>query len=162
MQQLKFSGSYDLKEKLCLIKKRITKYDIGQDALFPMYNSDREFVKKTESDKEILCSSHQARNPRHHKLIFAIAKCVIDNLPDDHFLAKASAYEFIKACMIAEGIVDTYYNLDGTVRFEPKSVSFQSMDREEFEKVSDAIFKHGAILLDAKEDHLRENYSNYL
>jgi hypothetical protein len=151
-----------VKEKLCLIKKYITKDDVGQPVYFPVYNSDREITGKINSGCELLCAIHKPRNARHHKLIFALAKCVIANLPDEHFFSKASSYEFIKAVMIAEGITVSVYNLDGTKRLEPKSIAFESMCGDEFEKVSDAMFKWGAQLLNCTEKDLIQNYHEYL
>jgi hypothetical protein len=151
-----------MKEKLCILRKKIVHEDIGKDAFFPVYNSDYEFMKRCKIGKEILWRTHKSRNAKHHKLIFAIAKCVIANMPEGSIWAKQEPYELIKACMVAEGIVDIKYNLDGTTRGEAKSIAFESMAEDEFQAVSDAVFWWGAELLEIEENLLRRNYIDYL
>lgn len=135
---------------------------IGQNCLYPVYNSDIKFLNRCKINKPILISHRKSRNPNHHKLIFAIAACIIDNLPDEHFWKKFSSYNLIKAIMWEEKIIDMNPNIDGTFRMEPKHINFEDMDEEEFILVSDAIFKHGSKFLNIEEYELRKNYKRYL
>jgi len=151
-----------MKEKLSILRKQITSNDVGTDAFFPCYNSDLEFMKRCKPGRQILCSTRRSRNPDHHKLIFAIAKCVIANTHEDSIWSKVTPYDLIKAIMFAEGIVDIYFNLDGTTRAEPKRINFESMSENEFQPVSDAMFKWGAKMLDIGVGELRLNYIEYL
>jgi hypothetical protein len=151
-----------MKEMLCLKKVKIKKEHIGRNCFYPVYGSDRDMLGKCNYDDPVLCSTRKVRNPRHHKLIFAIAKCVIANLPDENLWSKATPYFLIKSIMFAEGIVDEYTNLDGTKRLEAKHINFATMDEDEFQKVSDAVFKWGAKLLEIDEQNLRVNYFDYL
>ena len=134
------------------MRKRIVSEDIGKDAFFPVYNSDYEVMKKTPIGKDILCSSHRARNPKHHKLIFAIAKCVIENVDENSIWSKQKPIDLIKAVMVAEGVIDIKYNIDGSARPEAKHISFESMSEDDFIPVSDAMFKWGAQLLRIEEE----------
>jgi hypothetical protein len=151
-----------MKEKLSIMRKQITNQDIGKDAFFPVYGSDYDFMKKCRYGKEVLCGTKKARNPRHHKLIFAIAKCILANLPEDHRWQGQTPYDLIKAIMISERIVDYKLNLDGSLRAEAKSISFESMDEEQFEPVSKAMFEMGAKMLHIEVDELQKNYLDYL
>lgn len=150
------------KEKISLIKRKITSDMVGLDCFYPVYKSDMEYIKKCNYKKPILCSSKKSRNPQHHKLIFAIVKCILDNLPDGHTWNKQLPYDLLKAIMIEEFLLDLKLNIDGSLRPEPKHINFESMDENEFSQVSDAVFKWGSIMLGIEEDELRKNYMEYL
>lgn len=150
------------KEKICLIKRPITRSMTGLDCFMPVYESDFQFMQKCKYEKSILTTSRRSRNPKHHKLVFAIARCVIANLPDGHFFKNQKPYDIIKAIQIKNSIVDYKVNFDGSVRAEAKSISFESMTEDEFSPVSDIIFKDCAELLGIEESELRLNYQDYL
>ena len=144
--------------KVCLLKIKVK----GEYLFKPLYNSDREFINKCKEDKPILVSHRRARNPKHHKLIFAIANCIKANLPEDHFFYYALPIDIIKAIMLDAGIVEYKHNLNGTVRAEPKSIAFENMSEDDFEPVSDIIFKTAARLLNVAENAFRANVGDYL
>ncbi len=143
-----------MKEKLCLMR--------DGDVFKPFYGSDLEFLKKCKEHQKILCTTRRSRNPEHHKLVFAIAKCILSNLPSDHLWGKQEPYDLIKAIMIEEKIVNLKLNLDGTLRVEAKSINFESMSQDEFQPVSDAMFKWGAMMLGIEPHDLEKNYMEYL
>lgn len=148
--------------KICFAKLKITSDMIGQYCLYPCYNSDAKFLNRCKEGKPELMSHRESRNPKHHKLIFAIARCIKDQLPENNILKNFSNKDLIKAIMYEEKIVDEFINIDGTKRFEAKHLNFEDMDEREFIPVSDAMFKWGAHLLNIEESELRENYKEYL
>jgi len=150
------------KEKVCLIKRPITRAMVGFDCFMPVYESDFQFMQKCRYNKPVLTNSRRSRNPQHHKLIFAIARCIKNNLPEGHFLEHSTPYEIIKAIMLQNKIVDFYMGVDGQVVFEAKSISYESMDEDEFSDISDVIFKTGAEILGIEEAELRLNYMDFL
>jgi len=152
----------EMKEKLCTIKKKITPDDIGKDALFPMYNSDVDFLKKCKDGSELLTNTEKRRNPRHHKLVFAMAKCTIANAPEDSIISRMQPYDMIKEIMFVNGIVDMKFRLDGQQYYTPKSIKFESMDETEFDKVSDLISEQCAKILQIEVVEFRRNYMDYL
>lgn len=149
-------------EKIVSIKKQITADDIGKNAIFPYYNSGIEYVNKIKNNTHILLSYSKPRNPDHHALIFALAKCTIDNLPDSHIFAKSESYEFIKAVMLEINQVDYQQKLDGEIIAIPRSLKFESMSEDEFQPISDAIFKVCADQLKISVQELEKNYIKYL
>ena len=151
-----------MKEALCIIRKKITTDDIGKDCFITAYEDDCGMLKKISYGKEILVKTIRSRNPRHHKLIFGIAKKCIEHAKDDSILSKMTQYDFIKACMRAELIVDMKFNFDGSIDYETKHINFYDMDEDEFQLVSDAIFKWGSFYLEIEEYELRRNYQMYL
>lgn len=151
-----------MKEKLCTLKRKVTRDDIGKDALFPYYNSDIEFLKKCKDGSELLTNSEKKRNPRHHKLVFAMARCTIDNAPDDSIVSRMQPYDFIKEVMYVNGMVDMKLRLDGTPYYAVKSINFASMDEEQFEPVSAIISQECARILGIEVEEFRKNYIYYL
>jgi len=151
-----------MKEKLCITRVKITPGHVGLDCFLPVFESDFDMMQKCKYGQEILNSSRRPRYPRHHKLVFALANCAIKNAKSGSILEKMTAYDFIKACMMAEKIVDPTFNFDGSIDYVPKNINFEDMDEDEFEPVSDAIFKWVAIYLEVEEHLLRDDYEYYL
>jgi len=151
-----------MKEKLSIARVKITNFHIGLDCFLPFWESDFAYMKRCTYGKPLLCSSRKSRNPQHHKLVFAVAKCVLANIPNGHQWSGKQPYDLIKAIQIEEGIVEWKLNLDGTVRAEAKSISFESMSEDDFQPVSDAIFKWGAKILGIEVDELEKNYQDYM
>ena len=151
-----------MKEKICITKRKISGNMIGMDCFLPVYMHDIRFMEKCNANKPFLISIRKARNYRHHKLVFAVARCVLASLPHGHYLSFLTPYDLIKAIMIDAGIVDWKINIDGTMRMEAKSLNFESMSQAEFEPVSKAIFKIGAAILKIEVHELEKNYLEYL
>ena len=145
-----------------MARTRITPRHVGLDCFLPVFESDFNFMLKCKNGQEILTSSTRPRYPRHHKLIFALANCAIKNAKSGSILERMIAYDFIKACMKAEKIVDMTFNFDGSIDYEAKSISFEDMNEDEFEPVSDAVFKWTAHYLEVEEHLLRDDYEFYL
>ena len=151
-----------MSEKLSIGRIKITKDHLGLDCFLPVWESDFKYMKKCKYGKPILCTPKKSRNPNHHKLVFAIANCVLDSIPEGHQWSGKPPYDLIKAIQLEEGIVEWKLNLDGSVRAEAKSISFESMNEKEFEPVSDAMFKWGARILNIEVVELEKNYMEYL
>ena len=134
----------------------------SDNTLTPLYRSDIEIIDKLKIGDKVFCTIKKARNYNHHKLIFAIAKCILANLPEGHYLENQQPYDIIKAVMLDAGIVDFKMNIDGTPRIEPKSIAFENMNEDEFQPVSDAMFQVGAMLLEVEEIEFRKNVGDYL
>lgn len=151
-----------MKEKLCIKKTTITWAMVGHKCFIPVYASDIEYMQHCKATEPLLLKITKPRNPKHHKLIFALAKCILDNLPEGHFLTNQMPYDIIKAIMLDAGIVDYKLNLNGTTRMEPKSISWENMDEDEFAPVSNKIFEIGARILGIEKHELEKRYEDYL
>lgn len=146
------------KPRLCIMKKTIKAEDIGKPALFPVYPSDVDMVAKLKEEKKQLVKTIKSRNPDHHKLIFGMAKAAIKNAKSDSIVERMNQYNYVKACMKAELVVEMEFNMDGSIDYRPKNINFDDMDEEEFQEVSDAVFKWTAHYLQEDETELRRNY----
>ena len=146
--------------KLALIKR-------PDNSLYPCYRSDLEAVQRVKDGRIVLVDFRNPRNAKHHKLIFALAKCTLDNMSgawNELYLRNPNGapYLFIKALVMEIGETEIEPNLDGTFRTVPKSISFESMSEDEFQPVSDALFTVCARTLNIDVETLRKNYLEYL
>jgi hypothetical protein len=142
--------------------KTFIKPDKISETWLPVYNTDKVILSKKDPNKIYACDIWEARNIKHHKLIFALANCVLNNLPDDHFYKNYSAYDFIKLLMIEIGQFKEILRRDGQLILIPNSLKFECMSEEEFQPISDAVFKICAGILKITVEELRKNYIEYL
>lgn len=150
--------------KLALIKR-------PDNSLYPCYRSDLEAVQRVKDGRIVLVDFRNPRNAKHHKLIFALSRCTLDNMNEQEHPAwcelyrrnpNGAPYLFIKALVMEIGETEIEPNLDGTFRTVPKSISFELMSEDEFQPVSDALFTVCARTLNIDVDTLRKNYLEYL
>lgn len=98
-----------------------------------------------------------ARNPKFHRLVFAVTTAVIDNAPEDSYWHGKDAYHFIKAVELKAGMVDEIVDLNGEVHLIPKSIAFENMSEDEFKKLFDALVTEAARILGCSERDVLEN-----
>jgi len=91
------------------------------------------------------------RNLAFHRKYFALLNIAYENWTPGSIDSKYGVPEknfdrFRADLIILSGYYDTTIRLDGSVRIEPRSVSFAKMDNEEFEKLYnrtiDVLIKH--------------------
>jgi hypothetical protein len=140
----------------------------GEKGFFPIFEKDKQQLHNKKDGSTWLLHYKQSRNPKHHALVFALAKCCLNNI-DDGFWAElykrnneSAEYHFIKALMFDCGLTRQYYDINGNAYFEPRSISFENMDEDEFGSVSNIMFNICAKFLNIDENELRRNYIEYL
>jgi len=109
------------------------------------------------------------RNPRFHKLVFAVLKATLANMPEGSSWSELykinpqkAPYLFLKAIQLDTGLTEPFMRLDGTIEQRPMSISFANMDDDEFQEVTDPIFSVCANFLNVTVEELKANYSEYL
>ena len=102
-------------------------------ALRPADNLAEQALSDLKPDEIVRVEWKRVRNPRQHKLFFALVRLVFEN---------QSIYEsqeaLRKAWLIHAGMFDNFATKDGTIVAVPKSMAFGNMDNEVFEN---EIFK---------------------
>lgn len=136
----------------------ITKTASG--ALLPATAADAEKVGKLKVGQVLRGEWKKQRNYKFHKKWWALAEFAFDHwehgeIHDPRLKGQApekNLERFRKDLIILTGRYEATHRLNGDVRIEAKSISFASMDEEEFEKLySDTI---NVIL-----KHVLKNYS---
>jgi hypothetical protein len=128
-------------------------------ALMPAHETDLEAVKKLPNGQPIRCKVTRVRNPLFHRKFFALMNHLFDiweppvvmaahELAQGYFDADLAQPEknfdrFRKDLTILAGFYTHQFRVDGSVRVEPKSISFANMDEDEFEQLYDKMIDVG-------------------
>ena len=139
--------------KICLVKR-------DKPVLEPAYPSDLKIVQRLRPNIVKSVDLTQPRNYEFHKKLFAIAKLVVDNVPEGHIWEGKSPYLLVKALMYEIGMVDIYQNIDGSVRLETKSLAFDAMCHSEFAEVYKKVVTICANILGCTFEQLNERQKN--
>lgn len=101
------------------------------------------------------------RNIQFHRKYFGFLNTVIYFLPEDEKFDKLRNINYLREeIMFLIGAVDIHVSMDGEQHMKAKSISFKSMDNEEFEKIyTDSI---NAALKHFLHDIPREDFINYI
>jgi len=92
-------------------------------------------------------TSWKERNILFHRKFFALIQYAIYHLPEDDFYDKWRNEKSMRTeIMFQNGRFDIHETIGGKKSYVPRSISFKSMDNEEFEKIYkeafDTIMKH--------------------
>lgn len=135
--------------KLILIKQLNNTFKVA-------YNSDFERLKHIKVGQHIMCEIRKPRNIKFHRKFFALMDMVYQN--QEVYKNK----EDLRQDLIVEaGFFEVRHDFRGVEHHKPKSISFSSMDEDEFtelyERVLDTIVK---VFAWDKED-IKENIEQY-
>lgn len=103
--------------------------------LIPTDSEGQDLLAAIRDGREVVVEVRAARNPRFHRLFFAVLNfCVQHCIDRETGEVRFSSIEHAKtAIKIATGEVDTYIDADsGKTFFIPRSISFASMDETRF------------------------------
>ena len=114
-----------------------------QHGMIPSDPQSREWFDKLKVGQVVHADFKKVRNYRFLKKYFALLNIAYDNWEPGEVNSKYGVPEknferFRADLTILAGFYENTIRLDGTVRVEPKSISFASMDAEEFEKLYSA------------------------
>lgn len=104
--------------------------------LAPVDDLAREAIGAYGAGEILRIKLHRDRNPRHHRLFFGLLKLVFDN--QDKYLSQ-EALRF--AITVQAGYVDEIRLSKDRVALKPKSISWGSMDQNDFKLFYDAALK---------------------
>lgn len=96
--------------------------------LQPLDDQATEELRRVQIGKPVYVEVKAARNPRQHRLLFALLKAVTDNT--ELFPSVDAA---LTAMKIGTGLVDTMITEDGKTVYIPRSIAFANMTQAEFD-----------------------------
>lgn len=100
-------------------------------ALWPSDPISDELLEKLPDGKEVLLTIRRARNVRHHKLLWAMLRKVVENT-DGQWPNENALLDELK---LATGLAEVRVNLlTGNPYAVPGSISFASMDQTKFKE----------------------------
>lgn len=110
--------------------------------LVPVDDEGRELLHKLKDDRDVMVEVRRARNPRHHRLYWALVNFVKLHAvnSDGEALFENADLEIIHtAIKIATGFVRTFIDTTtGKTAFVPQSIAFESLDQTQFEEFFNA------------------------
>ena len=115
--------------------------------LIPVNESDREILGKFKVGVPLRVQVTTPRNYEFLKKYFALLNLAFDYWePDDEALGEKNFNRFRSDVTILAGYYEQYIRVDGSLRIEPKSVSFGKMTEDEFtglyNNTIDALIKY--------------------
>lgn len=116
--------------------------------LVPASDAESEKMTRFKTGELYEVDMKLSRNPEFHRKAFKFLNfCFEFWKGTNEFQNEAKQFDvFRNHLTVLAGFYDSYYGIDGRVRVEAHSLSFASMDQEEFEK-----FYHAAISVAMKE-----------
>lgn len=114
-------------------------------ALVPAYDDTAERMRGVKEGKLVMVALKQPRNPRFHGKFFALLNFAFQYWEPEHEEIDGMTVEkdferFRKDATILAGYRHAVVNMKGDVRYEADSISFGSMDEEEFHKLYKSVF----------------------
>lgn len=123
--------------------------------LVPYDGRTQSYVEKIGLDRVVTCEMKQPRNYEFHKKFFAMLDIVYSNLPHELENKFKNQDELLTELKLQTGWRDKFTTLGGREFWLPKSISFSSMDHQEFDKFYnrclDVVQKHIIPMIDKEE-----------
>jgi hypothetical protein len=130
--------------------------------IYPINEEAEEEVLKMKQGKPYAVTFSSARNPKFHRMVFAVANMIIENAPHKSYWSGKDAYHFIKAVELSHGFVDEMIDCKGEVHLVPKSLAFENMEESEFKRLFDALIKEAERLLGVGEKEILINMGDFV
>lgn len=113
--------------------------------LAPINDAEADELRKIKAGNVVECKIIRKRNPEWHRRYFALLQVGFDAWTEVaprieyHGERVAPNFErFRKDVCVLAGFYEPVFNLKGELRLEPKSISFASMEQDDFEKLYSA------------------------
>ncbi len=121
----------------------------------PAYPADQEASAKVKIGDEVKAT--RARNPMFHRKFMALIRMMFENQDEIQ-----NEEVFRKAMTINAGYFDEVKNHAGVVVPIPRSIAFDSMSAEDFEKLYSAMIDVAAVKLQAAPETIRAELENFM
>lgn len=135
----------------------------GRPCLVPVDDDGIEYMARIRNNRDVGVKVTQHRNPRHHRLYFAILKFVREHavIEGEHIFEDADQEMISTAVKMATGLCRTFIDTEsGKAVMAPRSISWGAMDQTEFapffQKACDVICKRWMPAGTTPEDVRRE------
>lgn len=106
----------------------------GGRVLVPVDDDGRELLGALKVEKPVLVHVHAARNPGHHRMLFAVFKVLTDAGVWD-----ADMDALLEWMKFATGLVRNAIDHKGNVHTVPRSIAFESMPQDQFRRWFDRV-----------------------
>jgi len=125
--------------------------------LVPANDETFERVKKMPIGESVFVEYKPRRNYKFHKKFFSLLNYVFDN--QEHYKSIDNLLEMYK---FKAGYFETIITHKGAKHYKAKSISFHSMDNEEFEKFYSSAIDTSLELISLNRKELEDTVLRYL
>lgn len=131
------------------------------NVFMPMYESDSTTARKLADGAIVCCRIYKSHSVQQHKAVFALARTVLMNMPEQSKWGMAyknsrekAVYNFVKAMELELGFFDVMMKMDGTPYVMPSSLKYDMMDKETFHLLFQAYLDKCAEILGCEPEQL--------
>jgi len=134
----------------------------GMNGLMPGDSETDEWYQKLKLGESVWGKEFtRMRNPKFHRKFFALINLAYDQWEPGDILIKGQVVQknrevFRKNLIAAAGFYDIVFNIDGTFKYEAKSIAFGNMDEDEFDKVYNRVIDEILRRIPQFQDYDRE------
>lgn len=108
----------------------------------PADERSMEFLQSCKDGIPFIAETHGARNPKQLRLWWALCRLLAEQMD----MTEEKVSDDLK---VALGHADTYVTRDGAVYIKPKSIAFESMKQEDFDRLFKAAVDKISVWLAA-------------
>lgn len=122
-----------------ILKIEMIKFAGGN--LAPATDEELEKLNKFKNGEQYTVDIKLTRSPQFHRKVFGfLSYCFQFWKGDNEFQDESKQFDvFRNHLTVLAGFYDSYYNINGEVRIEAKSLAYGNMSQEEYEKCYNAL-----------------------
>jgi hypothetical protein len=124
--------------------------------LKPAYNSDHDAFKKLKPDETYQAEITLPRNIKFHRKFFSLIKMIYANQEIYKNMDRLR-----KDLLKSAGYYDEWADFHGEIHREAKSISFASMDQEEFDQMYNRILDEIVFNFNFDREEIIQNVEQY-
>jgi hypothetical protein len=125
------------------MKINFIKLEGGTLIPFSQIESDRMIRFKNREVYQVEIKT--TRNPAFHRKVFSFLNYCFENWSASNcleFVDESKQFDYFRKMMIIKaGYYDQFFDIDGNLRLEAKSISYANMNQEEFENLYNALIQ---------------------
>lgn len=116
-------------------------FKVAGGGLYPANDIESEKMKRFKNNELYTVDLKTTRNPGFHKKVFLFFNFCFEHwLSDKEYMSTSEQFDVFRNHMtVIAGYYSEYYNIDGSVRIEAKSLSYAKMEQSEYEEVYSAL-----------------------
>lgn len=135
--------------KLILVKQLNNTFKVA-------YDSDFEKLKYIKAGDKVMCEIRKPRNIGFHNKFFALIELVFQNQE-----VYKNKDDLRKDLIVEAGFYEQRVDFHGVVHHKPKSISFASMDEDEFQDLYNKVLDVIVQIFAWDKDDILDNIEQY-
>lgn len=132
--------------------------------LIPAWDEDKEIFNKLSQGEIVEAKTLSQRNLQFHRKYFKLLQIAVSNMPE-HLEKYYPTVDILRQAIMFEiGAFETFTDLQGNIYRKAKSITFDKMEQEEFERIYrdtlDILLKY--IFKDMSKEEFEETLLDFI